>query len=192
MQFDTIRLASVLDELLNATIRYEMRGNVGKVRPLSKSVSQISQLDCSGFVEYVIYQGTSDNVNLPSGSWNQKDKIASDASHVTADYPTEAELRDDVVRIGFRRTIIAKDDDGKIVRTASGRPKKAQVGHVWLVINGRTYESTSRGGRSKGPKSLKWDARTSDADFFYKLGPAPGFGLAQLGILASQRVSALI
>lgn len=55
MQFDTIRLASVLDELLNATIRYEMRGNVGKVRPLSKSVSQISQLDCSGFVEYVIY-----------------------------------------------------------------------------------------------------------------------------------------
>ncbi len=181
MQFDANKLATVLDKLLASSIRYEMRGMVGKVRPLSKSVSDIQQLDCSGFVEYVIYHGTTDNVNLPSGSVTQRSKIASDASHTVATYAKDAELRDDIVRIGFRKTIVKRDEDGDIVRNASGNAVKDQVGHVWLVINGRTYESTSKGGRGKGPKSLKWDERTSDADHFYKLGAAPGFGLIQMG-----------
>ena len=182
MQFDTLRLATVLDELLSSNIRYEMNGLVGKARPLSQPVSSLSQLDCSGFVEYVIYHGTTDNVNLPSGSVTQRTRIARDASHTPAEYLKHAELRDDVVRIGFRRTISRRNEDGVRVKT--------QVGHVWLVINGKTYESTSKGGRDKGPKSLKWDDRISDADFFFKLGDAPGFGLAQLGLAASHRIQA--
>jgi hypothetical protein len=183
MQFDTIKLATVLDELLHSSIRYEMRGMVGKVKPLTKSVSEISQLDCSGFVEYVIYQGTTDNVNLPSGSVTQRTRIARDASHTPADYLKEAELRDDIVRIGFRDTVPKRDEDGSILRDTNGNALKEQVGHVWLVINGMTYESTSKGGRARGPKSLKWDERKDDADHFFKLGAAPGFGLATLGLI---------
>jgi len=190
MQFDTIKLATVLDELLRSNIRYEMNGLVGKARPLTQSVSELSQLDCSGFVEYVIYQGTTENVNLPSGSVTQRTRIARNASHTPADYLKHAELRDDVVRIGFRRTIARRDENGDVVRDARGRSEKTQVGHVWLVINGKTYESTSKGGRDKGPKSLAWDMRKSDADHFYTLGDAPGFGLAQLGLLASHRIQA--
>lgn len=182
MQFNTIKLATVLDDLLASSIRYEMRGMVGKVKPLTKSVSEISQLDCSGFVEYVIFQSTVDNVNLPSGSVTQRTKIASDGSHTRADYLKDAELRDDVVRIGFRDTIAKRDEDGNLVRNSRGNVEKKQVGHVWLVINGKTYESTSKGGRDKGPKSLKWDERKGDADHFYKLGAAPGFGLVQSGM----------
>lgn len=181
MQFDANKLVTVLDKLLSSSIRYEMRGMVGKARPLTKSVSDIRQLDCSGFVEYVIYHGTTDNVNLPSGSVTQRSKIASDASHTVADYLKEAELRDDIVRIGFRDTIAKRDETGAVMRDSAGHSLKDQVGHVWLVINGSTYESTSKGGRGKGPKSLKWDERKSDADHFYKLGAAPGFGRIQLG-----------
>lgn len=182
MQFDTNKLVQVLDDLLNASIRYEMRGMVGKVRPLTTSVSSIRQLDCSGFVEYVIYHGTTDHVNLPSGSVTQRQKIASDASHIAEDYLKHAELRDDIVRIGFRNTVAKRDSSGAVIRDSAGNSLKDQVGHVWLVINGRTYESTSKGGRAKGPKSLGWDERTSDADHFYKLGAAPRFGLKQLGV----------
>lgn len=182
MQFDTIKLATVLDELLGSNIRYEMNGLVGKARPLTQSVSQLSQLDCSGFVEYVIYHGTTDNVNLPSGSVTQRTRISRDASHTPADYLKHAELRDDIVRIGFRRTISRLNEDGE--------REKTQVGHVWLVINGKTYESTSKGGRDKGPKSLTWDVRKHDADYFFKLGDAPGFGLVKLGLSASHRLQA--
>ncbi|KIN77938.1 hypothetical protein [Sulfitobacter mediterraneus] len=191
MQFDTFKLATVLDELLNAPIKYQMKGNIGKVRPLSTDVSNIKKLDCSGFVEYVIYKATTNNLNISSGSSNQRDDISNDASHSVATYDTDAKLSDDIVRIGFRKTIIAKDSDGKIVRKENGKPKKSQVGHVWLVINGQTYESTSRRPKTRGPKSLLWSERKDDADHFYKLGAAPGFGLAMLGIRTAMRISAL-
>ena len=102
MQFDTLRLATVLDELLSSNIRYEMNGLVGKARPLSQPVSSLSQLDCSGFVEYVIYHGTTDNVNLPSGSVTQRTRIARDASHTPAEYLKHAELE----RVAFNRLCI--------------------------------------------------------------------------------------
>ena len=61
---------------------------------------------------------------------------------------------DDVVRIGFRD------------RTAE------KIRHVWLLINGFTYESTTKR-RRNGPTCFRWDVRSEEASNCFVLGNAP-------------------
>lgn len=181
MNFVTGELVRILNELLAASIRYEMSGMVGKVRNLAGTEpSDISQLDCSGFVEYVIYKTSEHNENLPSGSRRQRDEIAN--SYAEIDYATAAPMIDNTVRIGFRDAVWT---------TVNAIRRRSQVGHVWLVINGRTYESTSRINRNKGPKSLLWSERSDDADHFYTLGPSPSFAMGQFLYTGANRIAAM-
>ncbi len=165
MEFSTTELVSRLAKLFAANIRYEMSGMVGKVRPITRDPADIGQLDCSGFVEYVIYHTTTNRHDIPAGSRRQWSWFR-DNGYAEVDYPTFAPRNDDVVRIGFRAAEHGRNDEGERVRT--------KAGHVWLVINGSTYESTTRG-RNNGVSSLNWDARTDQADAFYTLGSASGF-----------------
>ncbi|MCP5072564.1 MAG: hypothetical protein GY947_04620 [Rhodobacteraceae bacterium] len=170
MDFSTENLVSVLGDLMTMNIRYEMNGMVGKVRNLAgTSTSEIRQLDCSGFVEYVIYQTTIHHHNIPSGSRRQRNFIERD--HDEVDYNANASLLDEMVRIGFRDAVWEGSGDNR---------RRTGVGHVWLVINGITFESTSRNGRNQGPKSFSWETRVDDADHFFTLGRAPNFRMAYM------------
>ncbi len=167
MEFNAMTLTSLLRDLLAAPIRYEMRGMVGKVRPITTPPSGIHQMDCSGFFEYVIYHATTGHHDLPAGSRRQWSWLR-DNGYAEVDYRTFAPRLDDVVRAGFRAAEHGRNAAGERVRT--------RAGHVWLVINGATFESTTRGGNN-GPSSLHWEARVDEADAFFTLGPAPAFGL---------------
>lgn len=172
--FDTFDLADIIHRVFAAGIRYDCDEGVGKVGNLDTDrLSAIPSLDCSGFVQFVLYRSTFSNLKLIGGSVNQRDYCK--RNFRTAVYAREGPLLDEYVRIGFRKTIPAVE----AVEAAAGRPAvaevKKKVGHVWLVINGRTYESTSKGGRGIGPKSFLWSVRKHACDYFYRLGPAPGF-----------------
>ncbi|MEJ6708371.1 MAG: hypothetical protein QNK92_06165 [Amylibacter sp.] len=176
MEFNTSNLVSVLNALMGADIRYEMNRMVGKVRNLAGTESdRIRQLDCSGFVEYVIFKSTVHNVNMPSGSRRQRSFF--EQGHTEVDYASNAPLIDNTVRVGFRDA--EHEGHGK-------ERHRTKAGHVWLVVNGTTFESTSRGGRRKGPKCFAWSARTKQAEHFFTLGPAPNFA-ASYAFLALQK-----
>jgi hypothetical protein len=176
MEFNTNNLVSVLNALMSANVRYEMNGMVGKVRNLSGTEpDEIRQLDCSGFVEYVIFKSTIHNVNMPSGSRRQRSFIERD--HTEIDYASHAPLLDNTVRIGFRDA----EHEGR------GKERhRTKAGHVWLVLNGVSFECTSRGGRTQGPKCFNWNIRTEQADHFFTLGSAPNFA-ARYAFLALQQ-----
>ncbi|MGB3245217.1 MAG: hypothetical protein WBB25_11825 [Sulfitobacter sp.] len=160
MHFNARILLSTYDSLRDGHVRYEIGPGVGKARPLSAEPSVVRGLDCSGFVQYMIYRGSVHNVRIPGGSFNQESWLR-DHGHVELSYADNAWKTDDVLRIGFRE----RTDD--LVR------------HVWFVINGFTYESTRKGGRN-GPTSFHWSTRTAQADSFYVLGNAPGFLMGEL------------
>jgi hypothetical protein len=168
MNFDTDVLVALLGELHNSVqINYVIGPGIGKVSNLERTdPAVIHGLDCSGFVQYVIYKATTTKIRIPQGSVNQKDWLL--ARYREADYVTEAPRNDNCVRIAFRNTVPEKP----ATKTRSKIKKK--VGHVWLVINGKTYESTKKNGNN-GPAILRWSERTSEADHFFFLGAAPGF-----------------
>jgi len=79
-----------------------------------------------------------------------------DNGHAEINYSDEAYKIDNTVRIAFR------------ARTPE------LVRHVWLIINGHTYESTTRS-HSNGPTSFHWYEREDSADSCYMLGAIPNF-----------------
>ncbi|RYH08194.1 hypothetical protein [Tropicimonas sp. IMCC6043] len=171
MDFNTSELIDRLERLLAAPIRYEMRGMVGKVRPISTRPEDIRQLDCSGFFEYIIYHTTIGRHDIPAGSRRQWSWLR-DNGYTEVDYATYAPRNDDVVRAGFRAAEHRRDHEGRRVRS--------RAGHVWMVINGATYESTTAVGND-GVCSLNWEYRLKrdEVDAFFTLGTAPGFGLGR-------------
>ncbi len=184
MNFDTSTLAYLLFNLYAGHIRYDMTGSRGKAEPRRRHVawkkpSAISRLDCSGFVQYVIHESTTGGLRIPQGSMKQREWLAKNGYNnygryrsASAAYATLAQTSDDTVRIAFRNKIIG-----------SGTPTNPyQVGHVWFVINGKTYESTATGGKAIGPKSLAWSVRRSIVDHFFLLGRVPGFSLHQTAL----------
>ena len=181
INFDTARLHQLLVDLFAEDIHYERakgRGKVANIRKTEPADLKGAGIDCSGFVQYVIRKLTSEHV-FPGGSINQKDWCK--ARFAKIDYKSNASLQDNYLRIGFRKTILGKIITPRTDTTPVKRAKKKQVGHVWLVINGQTYESTTKkdqfGKRNNGPASLQYSERNDDADFFYTLGPVPGFAL---------------
>ena len=101
-----------------------------KARPLSTAPADVSRIDCSGFVRYLLYQVTDRRVTIPDGSWNQ-DAWFRGNNFQQVDYADTAK-HDGVLRLGY----------------FSGSP-----GHIWFVRNGKTLESHG----SKGPNRRKWD-----------------------------------
>ena len=186
MVFDAAKLWLVLANLgASGKITYA-RGEtpgVGKVRNLDADVPTLNNnrgsLDCSGYVPYVIYQATWHNVRMSGGTMSQQEWLdendyrkyrGSDFATLKDLYSNVAGRIDDTVRIGFRSTNL------KLKRqTSGGGSGQKGVGHVWLTINGKTYESTTKSGNN-GPASFPFSARTKDVDAYYLLGPAPGFG----------------
>lgn len=182
IRFDPMRLWLTLSNLAAARIRYDRSKNAGKVGTLSTDPATLHRrragIDCSGYVQYVVYQGSSNNQRIPAGSINQQgwlEKNGFDAfsgnSFVGQDdvYLYEAGKIDDFVRIGFRKTDIKLKKQS--ASTGSGG---AGVGHVWLILNRRTYECTTKG-PANGPYSFDYEIRAGDCDALFKLGPAPGF-----------------
>ncbi len=176
MEFDSGQLVDPLTRMMAAGIRYEMNGMIGKARPLSKEPEEVRQLDCSGFFEYVLYRTTRQHLNLPAGSRRQRSWLQNEG-YRDIEYSAGAPMIDNIVRVGFRDG--ARDADGN----------RTKVGHVWLVINGNTYEASSR--RSVGGVgSIRWSERTDHADHCFELGAAPLFGLGMMIHRGLQRLSA--
>ena len=182
MRFNPFQLWLTLSNLAAARISYS-RGRTqgqGKVRNLDTEVSQLDSsragLDCSGYIQYVVYQGTAHHVRIPQGSHKQQEWLAEKGYRALAGndfvglrevYEHDAAKKDDMVRIAFRAT------DPALKNSGSGSDGKG-VGHVWLVINGRTYECTTKG-QANGPWSFAYDVRSGDVDAMFELGPAHGF-----------------
>ncbi len=188
MTFDGEKLWFILNQLGNSgtKIKYD-RGKgsgQGKVGSLKKDVEKViaknKGLDCSGYITYVLFQSTSPRVRMTGGTLSQQSWLKShgykdygSSRFATAQdaYSNIARSCDNKVRIGFRAT------NTKLKRETEGQKGGQKgVGHVWLTINGRTYESTKKAGNN-GPASLPWKARLDDVDAYYLLGKAPGFGL---------------
>lgn len=173
MKFNFYKMGEIINALLDGNISYHIKGMEGKVQPLDKSANKITRLDCSGFVQYVIYKTSIANIRLPAGSDKQRSEINGSYPKV-GEYKDAAKKIDGIVRIAFRKTISRKipdpknpgefrtDENGKFERV------KTQIGHVWLIINGKTFESKGK----IGPTSLDWNKRTSDEDYgCFVLGP---------------------
>jgi hypothetical protein len=148
MWFDSAKMEALMSKLTDGHVSYELGAKVwrlGRTQP-----EQIHALDCSGFIEYVLYWTTDPHVNIPSGSSNQESWCR---THLTeGDYATDAPRIDGILRIAFRH------------RT------RRRVGHVWFILNGSSLESTERGG-GDGPTSMNWSVRLDEADSCFLLGP---------------------
>jgi len=117
---------------INAGIKYKLGA---KVSPLSSAIARISEVDCSGFVRWAIFQvcGTI----IPDGSVNQ---------HQWADIQ------------GLKKSTVndAKNKDN-FLRIAFLRPQGDEPGHVMLIANGLTCESHGGKGIDRRPwGSCSW------------------------------------
>lgn len=190
MEFDGAELFATFHALLAADLDYKYGGKTSasqqKILP-GLLDQKISGIDCSGFAEYVVARCSRKKYNIPSGSsrqrsWMRKNGIVElepGKGQKPADvYKAEASKNDDTLRIAFRDTIAKRDADGNVVKNDAGRTVKTQIGHVWFIINGKTYESAGRG--LGGPVSQDWNLRTKDCDDIFVLGKAPGFGFTKM------------
>ena len=154
--FNFDALIALLPELMDGHIIYQMKDAegraVGKVSDLTCSPDRIAKLDCSGLVEYVFFKITTPSVNLASGSFNQMTWFRAQGHYLNVPY-ADAARRDSTLRLGYRKST----------------PRR-KVAHIWFIINGRSIESTEKGG-ADGPASLSWDVRTAEASECLQLGP---------------------
>jgi hypothetical protein len=174
MEFNAFSLRLVIDNLFAAGIKYQMGYKVEKLTTTEPNGIKPKLLDCSGFIQYVIYKSTFHNTWIPAGTMNQEGWLVAHGytrQSGAAHYATEAAKKDGGVRIAFRKTIITKKAASE---GSEGGSERTGVGHVWLVIDGKTYECTTKKSRN-GPTSFDWSVRTDDADSLYFLGFAPVF-----------------
>jgi len=185
MEFDVFKLWLTLANLSAANNITYARGTapgVGKIHNLDTEVPTLqqnsAQMDCSGFITYVLYQATLRHVKMSGGTMSQQEYLndhdyreyrGSEFATLKDLYSNVAGKIDDTVRIGFRATNLALKR-----ATSGGGSGQSGVGHVWLTINGMTFESTTKG-PNNGPASFPFLARTNDVDAYYLLGSAPGF-----------------
>lgn len=104
---------------------------------LNATPQSIKELDCSGFVRYLIYQATDGKTKMSDGSYYQR-KWCEDRKLTVQDYAKTAYRVDGKLRIAF---------------LSPNKPQRP-YGHVWLLYGGKTLESYSSG---KGPGSRPWN-----------------------------------
>lgn len=105
----------------------------GKAPSLDADSSQIGPIDCSGYLRWLLHRATGNRLVIPDGSWHQKGWAES---------------------VGFKETVVASGalQDNRI-RLAYMKPlRPGGVGHIALVLNGWTIESSSK----RGPGRRLW------------------------------------
>jgi hypothetical protein len=133
LSIETSSLMDISGKLMDGHIKY----GFGSKAKLNDEPQKITAIDCSGFVQYVIYQATKKQMVLPAGSWNQR--VWCDNQKLSKVEYSSANEKDGWLRIAF----IA--------------PKSKTVpGHVWLILDGMTLESH---GPTKGPNRRAWSEK---------------------------------
>ncbi len=122
-----------LIRLMNAcygVVKYKLGA---KPRLGSMPVTSFKTSDCSGFVRWILYGASHGKVKILPGSWYQQ-KWCREQGFEKVSY-SDAALLDSKLRIAF-------------INTEGGK-----IGHVWLIINGRSIEAY--GGHGVGRR--KWN-----------------------------------
>lgn len=103
-------------------IKYEFGG---KVKTLLQSLPNVKKLDCSGFIRMLVFKTTPDHLEIPDGSWNQREWCKS---------------------MGFKETLYEHCllHDGRV--RLCFLPTECNPNHVWACWNGLTVECCSRKG----------------------------------------------
>lgn len=121
-----------------------------KASPLSKAPSAIKLLDCSGYVRKQIY-GSADGFQIPDGSVNQRVYME----------------RNGLEQVGYKTAATDRDDTLFIAFATPNTNGVGKVGHVWFVLNGKTYESYSSKGVGSLPATQSWRASHVHKTFVY-------------------------
>ncbi len=133
--FDVSRAWDFLEACQNAHPRVTY-GLGNKIRSLDAVPGRdFKRVDCSGFVKQLVRLSTVPSLRFPDGSVNQHQWVRSHAYEKSS--VADGKAQDGVVRIAF-------------LRPQDAGPRK--IGHVALVVDGRTLES--HGG--VGPDSRSW------------------------------------
>jgi hypothetical protein len=130
---------SEITEYCHANGYYYLMG--GKAKEITAAPLDAKGVDCSGFFRYVLWQAThaafGEGWLVCDGSFMQNDYFGElgfkKGSH--ADYLSSGGDKDSILRSCF-----CKSEDGHA------------YGHVWLDLNGKTYESCG----GVGPSSRNW------------------------------------
>lgn len=136
-------LRTLMAQCVAAGIRYLMGG---KAHELDTVPLDVSRIDCSGFARWLLYHATRGKLLLPDGSCIEDQALALDGFKKTD--PANCALHDGHVRVCIH---LADDKDG--------------TGHIWIVLNGVTYES--HGGR--GVSSRAWNVMLSSGHTLHAL-----------------------
>lgn len=147
IMIDGAKLKAFMDGMLGGHVKY---GLGKKASPLTIEPTKIKKIDCSGFVQYLLYTVTGGTVKIKAGSWHQN-KYFEDNRFEQVDYKTEASKRDNVLRLGY---FFGGGGGG--------------IGHIWFVLNAETIESHG----SKGANRRSWSTSvlTTKVERCYVIG----------------------
>ena len=140
--------AELLQELVSELTDGHIKYGFGKKASFGTEPSAIKEIDCSGFVRYLMYHATDKQVVMPDGSWIQRDWCKKKGFQKVP-YSSAAN-NDGWMRIAFM------DPKGKL----NG------AGHVWFIYGGQTLESYG----SKGPGRRSWSTNIlqKEVDYCFK------------------------
>jgi len=138
-----ISLLKELHEKCAGRVRYKL----GAKASLSAQSSDITHIDCSGYVRWILARASRQTLLLPDGSQNQREWVVRQAADGEG---WKALQRYSDVQYA------AQDPSRLFVAFLWPNPGKAWPRHVWLVHKGRTIESA--GGGMKGVGSQDWRA----------------------------------
>ncbi len=145
---DGEELVARCNGLMDGHVSYKL----GAKAAVSKEPSEIAEIDCSGFLQYVLFHAA--HAKIKGGSWYQN-KWCEDEGFAAVDYDTAGPRRDNILRLGY-----------------FSKKSGMTAGHIWLLLNGETLESYS-GGTKHGPGRRPWDTKAlkKNVDSCYELGP---------------------
>ena len=132
IMIDGEKLKTFMDDMLDGHVKY---GLGKKASPLTIEPAKIKRIDCSGFVQYLLYTVTRGTVKIKAGSWHQN-KYFEDNRFEQVEYQTAAAKKDNVLRLGY---FFGGGGGG--------------IGHIWFVLNGETIESHGSKGANRRPWS---------------------------------------
>jgi cell wall-associated NlpC family hydrolase len=97
--------------LMDGHVKYSLGA---KATSLSLTPSQIREIDCSGFAQYLLHHVC--RVRIPAGSWHQN-KWFKDQQFAKEEYPEVGGTKDNCLRVGY-----------------FPRKPGMTAGHIWFVL----------------------------------------------------------